>query len=251
MTEFNLTKQEILNRDSFSNQRQLRLYDSDNLKKVETDLLNKWLPKEPVRILDLGCGAGRTTINLQRLGHQVIGIDIAPVMIELANKKYPDIDFRVMDACQLDFPDNSFDLVLFSYNSLDYIYPLERRWQALSEVRRVLKSGGLYIMSSHSTVVWPSEKFRIFWWVTNIFSGRIFSAYKIDVKGFKYNIKFVYFARQPWRQVRDLKKRGFDLMEIYACPRRKWCRDFMAKTKNMFWVSLLSEWPYYVFKKRS
>ena len=54
-----------------------------------------------------------------------------------------------MDASRLTFPDKIFDMVFFSYNGLDYLFPHEKRMQCLQESRRVLKNEGVLVYSSH------------------------------------------------------------------------------------------------------
>ncbi len=71
------------------------------------------------------------------------GVDISAGLIGVARKKYPDIDFGVMDMAQLAFRDQSFDLV---YSSLAIHYL--RDWgPPLREARRVLKPNGRFIFS--------------------------------------------------------------------------------------------------------
>src|SRR5437879_4706603 len=74
-------------------------------------------------VLDLACGAGRTTHYLHQMGANVIGVDIAANLLEAARRRFPDIDFRLGDATALSFPDESFDVVLVSFNSFDCLYP--------------------------------------------------------------------------------------------------------------------------------
>lgn len=100
------------------------------------------------RVLDVGCGAGRTTAHVARVASEVVGIDLSPELIRAAAENHPGIDFRVMDAVQLDFPDDSFDVLIFSNNGLCYLHPLEKRMAAIKEMERVLKKGGILIMSS-------------------------------------------------------------------------------------------------------
>ena len=109
-------------------------------------------PAAPARILDLGCGAGRTTIALAAMGHQVVGIDLADRLLEEARRLAPGIEVRHMDAAQLTFDDGSFDAALFSYNGLDCLYPLATRERCLREVHRVLKPGGVFLLSSHNVL---------------------------------------------------------------------------------------------------
>ena len=172
-------------------------------------------------------------------------------MIELAKKNFPEINFKVMNACELDFPNNYFDLVFFSYNGIDCIYPIEKRWRAIKEIFRVLKPGGLYIMSSHNSIVWPTNKYHIFWWAINIFSGRIFTPYRLEFKQLRSGIKFIYFARMPKRQIADHEKRGFSFLDIYANPNKKFFKKLFSKTKNLYLISVFENWPHYVFRKKS
>ena len=63
--------------------------------------------KNKGKLIDLGCGSGRTTIPLVKLGYVVVGIDITPAMIkiarEIARRNRMKIDYRVMDATKLKF----------------------------------------------------------------------------------------------------------------------------------------------------
>lgn len=113
------------------------------------------------RILDIGIGGGRTTGLLQPISTDYVGIDYAPTQIDTARHHHPGVDLRVMDARELDFPNHSFDLVVFSFNGIDSV-DIGGRLQILSEVHRVLQPGGSFLFSSLS-LDGPSfrEKFSI------------------------------------------------------------------------------------------
>jgi ubiquinone/menaquinone biosynthesis C-methylase UbiE len=102
------------------------------------------------RVLDLGCGGGRTTPWLHALAAEYIGVDYSAKMIEICRARYPEVAFEQGDATNLtSFGDASFDFVLFSYNGIDTMSHAPRL-QVLAEVRRVLRADGWFVFSSHN-----------------------------------------------------------------------------------------------------
>jgi SAM-dependent methyltransferase len=101
------------------------------------------------RILDLGVGCGRTSTHLLRLSATYIGVDYSPEMVACSRKRLPGVDFRVGDARALEYPDATFDLVVFSFNGLDLVTRGDR-FRVLGEVHRVLVPGGTFLFSSHN-----------------------------------------------------------------------------------------------------
>ncbi len=90
-------------------------------------------------VLDYGCYDGSITdALLRRQPQRLVGIDISTTAIARAKARFGDrVDFRVMDAHHMDFPDDSFDLVAGRaiLHHLDYE-------TAIREIGRVLKPGG-------------------------------------------------------------------------------------------------------------
>jgi SAM-dependent methyltransferase len=88
--------------------------------------------------LDVATGTGWTARRIKRRGANVIGIDIGVGVIEAAKKLDPDIDFRVGDAEQLDFPNEAFDLLTSTFGVQFVAHPED----AARELARVCKRGG-------------------------------------------------------------------------------------------------------------
>lgn len=78
-------------------------------------LLSDVLPGAPARVLDVGSGTGSLAVLLARRGYEVVGVDLAPRMVERATHKATDhgvhVDFRVGDAAQPPV-EGLFDVVL-------------------------------------------------------------------------------------------------------------------------------------------
>jgi ubiquinone/menaquinone biosynthesis C-methylase UbiE len=102
-------------------------------------------------VLDIGVGGGRTTPYLSQHSSRYVGVDYSEEMVESCRKKFPRLEFRVADASKLtEFQDASFDVVVMSFNTIDYLLPDEKRRKCLEECRRVLRNGGVLIFSSHN-----------------------------------------------------------------------------------------------------
>jgi SAM-dependent methyltransferase len=102
-------------------------------------------------MLDMGVGGGRTTKYFAPLVRNYIGADYAPAMLKVCKKRFAgDLNFIECDVRAMDgFKDDSFDFVLFSFNGIDS-FSHKDRIAALKEVRRVLRSGGIFYFSSHN-----------------------------------------------------------------------------------------------------
>ncbi|MCW2134790.1 Methyltransferase domain-containing protein [Arthrobacter sp. VKM Ac-2550] len=79
------------------------------------------------RILDAGCGPGRLGGELAVRGHQVVGVDVDPELIEAARRDHPDVNWFVGDLAELDLPSQgvaeAFDLIVCAGNVLTFLAP--------------------------------------------------------------------------------------------------------------------------------
>jgi SAM-dependent methyltransferase len=95
---------------------------------------------KPGPVVDVGCGTGRVSALLSRLGVPVSGIDLSPQMVATARRDYPDLRFEVGSMLDLDVPDASLGGVLAWYSTIHV--PDDRLPDAFAEFRRVLMPGG-------------------------------------------------------------------------------------------------------------
>jgi SAM-dependent methyltransferase len=95
------------------------------------------------RVLDAGCGGGRTSAWLAEQGAEVVGIDVSPRLLSLARERVPSASFSLADLAEpLPFEDGTFDLAVASL-VMHYL----RGWvPTLRELRRV---AGMLVLSTH------------------------------------------------------------------------------------------------------
>ncbi|HNP27881.1 MAG TPA: class I SAM-dependent methyltransferase [Nitrospirales bacterium] len=205
-----------------------------------------------MRVLDIGCGAGRTTYFLHQMGMDVVGIDISTTLLDHARKRFPEMDFREGNAEHLEFEDNEFDAVLFIANGLDCLFPKDSRRKCLKEIRRILKPGGLFLSSHHNLSAlafgWykAMRPWKLWLRITNIANGNFFKpdayiSYPKDSGG------LLLYYTWPHVFVRDMKSEGFDLMDITPNSRLLWyCQRAL---RSSIFTRLADPWPNYAFKK--
>jgi SAM-dependent methyltransferase len=95
-------------------------------------------------VLDLCCGQGDLTRLLCETGASVSGLDFSRAMLDAAEKAAPTARLYEGDAANMSFPDGCFDAVACNFG----VMHLPDRQAALEEVRRVLRPGGNFIMST-------------------------------------------------------------------------------------------------------
>ncbi len=121
-----------------------------NTRNLEINALLKYI-KENKKVLEIGCGNGYTAKTIiQKKKINLTSIDFSEDLIKVAKKQVIDnakgrIVFDIGDALNLDFPKELFDVV-FTERCLINLLTWENQKKALSEIRRVLRKGGTFIM---------------------------------------------------------------------------------------------------------
>ena len=212
----------------------------------EKYVINKYFDKNK-SILDVGCGAGRTTFNLYEMGYKnIIGLDLTPEMISAAKtinkEKKTEIEFIVGDATDLNFEDNSFDQALFSFNGLMQIPERKNRIKALKEIKRVLTENGIFIFTTHDRE--NNENFKEFWEKEE----KIWKEGKQDKRTYEYGDKILpsdnddrdLFIHFPNREeiIECLEETGWNLIEDFyredLFKENKEVKEF--STECRFWI---------------
>lgn len=75
------------------------------------------------RVLDAGCGTGRLSGALQARGHEVVGVDVDPALIEAAEADHPGPHYVVADLAELALDQDPFDAALLAGNVLVFVAP--------------------------------------------------------------------------------------------------------------------------------
>lgn len=113
-------------------------------------------PKEGEKALDIGVGTGIFAVELMKHGTEITGIDVSGKMLEIARSKGVR-NVALGDAVSLDFPDESFDLVI-SITALEFIEECDR---AISEMVRVCRKGGRVVVGTlGSGSLWALKRSR-------------------------------------------------------------------------------------------
>lgn len=233
---------EIVEKYSANNTRARSLNNADKFFIDRFDVKNK-------RVLVLGCGAGRVPVNLLIFGNQVVGVDRSEALLNFAittfpKSKFADLDFILADMCDLSvIPNESFDVVMFPMNSIDYIEDILIREKAIKEASLKIKKGGILALSSHSKLAYMiSHKLPLKNKSLRYMSkDYIFDKEKVVGGGkfFKGNSNFIV------NQVKKLE--NFDFIGFTVDARNKLERFLSRKLKIAQFI-----FPYiiYVFRKK-
>jgi ubiquinone/menaquinone biosynthesis C-methylase UbiE len=185
-------------------------------------LLDGELPKSSV--LDIGVGGGRTSVYLLPRARAYRAIDSSPGMIAACRQRFPEQRqlFQVGDARRLgDHTDGAYDIVLFSFNGIDYVSHGDRL-VALGEIRRVTRRGGWFCMSSHNLGVidvrLPPKPFTLEA-LSRAITLRLLNLRQNWSRRSRYLIvrdmlRTLTYHVSPSEQVRQLAAAGFSSVEI-------------------------------------
>jgi SAM-dependent methyltransferase len=168
-----------------------RIYDELRHKPLDCQLLDRFADsvREVGLVCDMGCGPGQVARYLHERGVQVCGIDLSPEMVVRARRLNPGIDFEQGDMLALDVEDEAWAGIAAFYSIIHI--PRDDVVRALRELRRVLHSRGLLLLTFH---IGDEIKHLEEWW------------------GCKVSVDFVFFRTDEMAGY--LKSAGFEVEEI-------------------------------------
>lgn len=186
-----------------------------------------------IRILDIGCGTGRHSIELAKRGYQVTGFDLSETMLDKAKEKARaagvEIDFRLADA--RDFKYNSeYNLaIMLCEGAFPLMETDEMNYRILENAYSALKENGKLIFTTlnglfplfHSVKDFVNQETEIGKSDENTFDLMTFrdhSLYKIEdddgnTRQLKCNERYYVPSEISWQ----LKSIGFKKSEIFGC----------------------------------
>ena len=223
----------------------------------EVDFIEKEISfNKEARILDIGCGTGRHSLELARRGYDVTGIDLSLSMVrkakELARKENLKIDFQVRDARDFDFK-GTFDLaIMLCEGAFPLMETDEMNYAILVNAFKSLKQGGKLIQTTlnglfplfHSVKEFMDKGDNLGKSSGNTFDLMTFrdlSVYEIEddhgnKKTLKCNERYYVPSEMTWL----LKSAGFKKVEIFGCKLGAFSRNDILTTED-FELLVISE----------
>ncbi|MGD0496224.1 MAG: class I SAM-dependent methyltransferase [Candidatus Bathyarchaeia archaeon] len=197
------------------------------------------------RAFDFGCGAGRSTRFLQKLGLDVVGVDISEDMLKRGRELDSKGDYRLIeegDLCQ--FKDDAYDLVLSAF-TFDNIPTMEKKVRNFRELGRLLNIEGILVNLVSSPEIytheWASFSTKDFPENQHAKSGDKVRIIQTDLED-KRPVEDVVWTDESYRET--YRRAGLELVNTY--------KPLAKESKPYVWVNetRIAPWVIYVLRKQ-
>lgn len=109
------------------------------------------VPQPPGRLLDHGFGSGNSLLFFHEMGYDCYGCEVVESLNQIASEKFQnigaEIPLSIIEGTRLNYEDDYFDIVV-SWNSIHYNGRKQEVQEVLDEIHRILKPGGVLIIST-------------------------------------------------------------------------------------------------------
>ena len=162
--------------------------------------------------LDYGSGSGETSFFLKSLGYNVVGVDINDRMLTALRQRDPGGQYLKIDSAKIPSDNETYDLVVCAFVLLE-IATKGEILKVVSEIRRVLKKGGIFISILTNDNTYKHD------WLTlntsfpenkNLTSG---SKVKVEFRDLGFAIDDYYWTENDYKEI--FQKAGFVISEIH------------------------------------
>lgn len=159
--------------------------------------------------LDYGCGSGRSTRFLKKLGFECAGVDVSHAMISLAHKNDVTGYYSLIKSAETSFQSSSVDLFFscFVFLTVDSFSELEK---IFLEAKRILKPGGIFCFVTASKYLYIKK--YISYHVEQVKALTSSEEIMITLKDIGVSFKNYYWSDEDYRRL--LKKAGFELVHF-------------------------------------
>jgi len=195
------------------------------------------------KAIDFGCGAGRSTRFLRRLGFDTTGIDISAQMIQKARELDTSGEYRIVNACNLEeFECGTCDFVL-SVFTFDNIPTMEKKVELFSKLACLLRPRWRMINVVSSPEIyrheWASFSTKDFPDNLSAKSGDVVRIIMKDVED-RRPVEDIIWSDEDYKEV--YKQAGLELVETY--------RPLATEDEPFQWVNetRIAPWVIYVLK---
>ncbi|MFH2002617.1 MAG: GNAT family N-acetyltransferase [Planctomycetota bacterium] len=195
------------------------------------------------KAIDFGCGAGRSTRFLKKLGFEAVGVDISASMLRNARQIDPEGDYRLVPDGDLSpLKSNAFDLVLSAF-TFDNIPTLEKKVNLFREFKRVLNRGGVVVNLVSTPEIYLNE------WAS--FSTNLFPENRTATCG--EIVRTMMKDVDDKRPVEDILWPDEDYKRVFREAGLEWVKSYkpLAREEEPYeWINetRIAPWIIYVLK---